>query len=175
MECNSTALVLNVADFCPYGPVFSPTHLCVQPCLPLSDQPCPPLSVQPHPPLGVQPHPPLSVQPHPPLSDQPCLPLNVFPPLPAPPLLRARVIFSWTGSKDNHLPIQRGEMVTVLKQSEKWWSGEAGGKVSGGGQKNGRLGRRESDEKIRQGVWSRYGYRRVGEGYVHSGHVYIIK
>ena len=55
----------------------------------------------------------------------------LVPPLPAPPLLRAQVIFSWKGSKDNHLPIQRGEIVSVLQQSEKWWSGEFNGKVTG--------------------------------------------
>ena len=39
------------------------------------------------------------------------------------------MIFSWTGSKDNHLSLERGKVVRVLEQKEKWWSGEFEGKV----------------------------------------------
>lgn len=41
------------------------------------------------------------------------------------------MLFTWRGSKDNQLSIMKGEVVTVLQQSEKWWSGEVDGKVGG--------------------------------------------
>lgn len=47
----------------------------------------------------------------------------------APQAVNAQVIFSWQGSKDNHLSLVRGEVVCVLEQREKWWSGEYQGKV----------------------------------------------
>ena len=37
--------------------------------------------------------------------------------------------FAWQGSKDNHLPLRRGAVLTVYEQNEKWWSGELDGKV----------------------------------------------
>lgn len=43
--------------------------------------------------------------------------------------MKAKVLYSWKGSKDNHLPIKKGEVITVLQRSEKWWSGEAGGRL----------------------------------------------
>ncbi len=45
--------------------------------------------------------------------------------------VRAQVMFNWTGSKENHLSIKKGEKVVVLQQGEKWWSGEVDGKVGG--------------------------------------------
>lgn len=53
----------------------------------------------------------------------------VFVPIPAPPPLEAKVLFTWKGSKANHLSLVRGSVVRVLQQSEKWWSGEYQGKV----------------------------------------------
>jgi hypothetical protein len=47
----------------------------------------------------------------------------------APAAVQAKVLFSWQGSKDNHLSLVRGEVVRVLQQSEKWWSGEMQGQV----------------------------------------------
>ena len=47
----------------------------------------------------------------------------------APPPVKAIVKFSWSGSKDNHLSLKRGAIVSVYQQSEKWWSGELDGKV----------------------------------------------
>ena len=47
----------------------------------------------------------------------------------APPPVEAKVLFSWKGSKDNHLSLVRGSVVRVLQRSEKWWSGEYQGKV----------------------------------------------
>ena len=47
----------------------------------------------------------------------------------APASVQAKVLFSWKGSKDNHLSLVRGEVVQVLQQSDKWWSGELQGKV----------------------------------------------
>lgn len=49
--------------------------------------------------------------------------------LSAPPPTKAKVLFSWQGSKDNHLSLNRGAVLTVYEQNEKWWSGELGGKV----------------------------------------------
>ena len=39
------------------------------------------------------------------------------------------MLFTWQGSKDNHLSLTRGALVTVYEQREKWWSGELDGKV----------------------------------------------
>lgn len=41
----------------------------------------------------------------------------------------AVVIFSWQGSKDNHLTITKGDRIGILQQGDKWWSGEKDGKV----------------------------------------------
>ena len=47
----------------------------------------------------------------------------------APPPEKAKVLFAWQGSKDNHLSLKKGAIVTVYEQREKWWSGELEGKV----------------------------------------------
>lgn len=39
------------------------------------------------------------------------------------------MLFAWQGSKDNHLSLKRGAVVTVYEQGDKWWSGELDGKV----------------------------------------------
>ena len=49
--------------------------------------------------------------------------------LTAPPTQMAVVLFSWQGSKDNHLSITKGERIGILQQGDKWWSGEKGGKA----------------------------------------------
>lgn len=41
----------------------------------------------------------------------------------------AKVIYSWQGTKDNHLSIKRDETIRVLQQGQKWWSGEKDGSV----------------------------------------------
>ena len=43
--------------------------------------------------------------------------------------MQAKVLFSWKGSKDNHLSLVEGEVIQVLQQSEKWWSGQLEDKV----------------------------------------------
>ena len=47
----------------------------------------------------------------------------------APPSVKAKVLFAWQGSKDNHLSLKKGALLTVYEQKEKWWSGELEGKV----------------------------------------------
>ena len=47
----------------------------------------------------------------------------------APPPVKAKVLFAWKGSKDNHLSLIKGALLTVYEQKEKWWSGELEGKV----------------------------------------------
>lgn len=42
----------------------------------------------------------------------------------APQPIQAKVLFPWEGSKDNHLSLVEGEVVQVLQQGEKWWSGQ---------------------------------------------------
>ena len=39
------------------------------------------------------------------------------------------MLFSWKGSKENHLSLVKGEVVQVLQQSDKWWSGEHNGSM----------------------------------------------
>ena len=48
---------------------------------------------------------------------------------PAPPPSKAKVLFAWKGSKDNHLSLRKGALVTVYEQKDKWWSGELEGNV----------------------------------------------
>lgn len=48
---------------------------------------------------------------------------------PAPPPSKAKVLFAWKGSKDNHLSLKKGALVTVYEQKDKWWSGELDGNV----------------------------------------------
>ncbi len=43
--------------------------------------------------------------------------------------VQAEVLYTWKGSKDNHLNLNKGEIVSLLQQSEKWWSGECNGAV----------------------------------------------
>ena len=54
---------------------------------------------------------------------------HVFPTHVAPPPVKAKVLFAWQGSKDNHLSLKKGALLTVYEQKEKWWSGELEGKV----------------------------------------------
>ena len=42
---------------------------------------------------------------------------------------KATALFSWKGSKDSHLSIHKGDVISVLQQGDKWWSGELNGKV----------------------------------------------
>ena len=49
--------------------------------------------------------------------------------LPIAPLMQAQVIYSWEGTKANHLSLFEGEVIRVLQRSEKWWSGEYNGCV----------------------------------------------
>ena len=41
----------------------------------------------------------------------------------------AVVLFTWQGTKSNHLSLVKGEEIQVLQQGEKWWSGQSNGKV----------------------------------------------
>ena len=45
------------------------------------------------------------------------------------PREKAKVLYNWKGSKDNHLSIKKGEVISILNKSEKWWSGESKGSV----------------------------------------------
>ena len=48
---------------------------------------------------------------------------------PQPQRQKAKVLYKWKGSKDNHLSIKKGEVISIIEQTEKWWSAESGGKV----------------------------------------------
>ena len=52
-----------------------------------------------------------------------------YPPAVVEPSVKAQVLFSWKGSKDNHLTLEKGLVVSVLEQNDKWWSGEVEGRV----------------------------------------------
>ena len=55
---------------------------------------------------------------------------SLVPPFPALAVMAiAKAIFNWKGSKDSHLTIRKGDVISILQQGDKWWSGELNGQV----------------------------------------------
>ena len=42
---------------------------------------------------------------------------------------KAKALYNWKGSKESHLTILKDDIISILQQGDKWWSGELNGQV----------------------------------------------